>query len=210
MKKAPILLSIVFLFMGMVHINAQYKQEEYQKHPLQKIFPQQQFDSVAARHALVQGTTTVKGVAFTKPKTNLGFKAPLADRIFANHITVELFPYTPYFEEWYNLKKKKENVKKNKIVYMDSIAYQYRLYCETNSRGEFTFPKMKPGKYIIMGTLPWTSGGSYNQYSGSGYGSYGGRVDYYERQYYTVSHSDFLMRIIEVEPDNETVKVKLK
>ncbi|RAV28696.1 peptidase associated/transthyretin-like domain-containing protein [Sinomicrobium soli] len=210
MKNTPIFLFIVFLFTGMVNTNAQYKQGEYQKHPLQKIFPEQRFDSVAARHSLGQGTATVKGVAFTKPKNNLGFKAPLANRIFANHITVELFPYTPYFEEWYELKKKKENVKRNKIVYMDSIAYQYRLYCETNSRGEFTFPKMKPGKYIIMGTLPWTSSGSYDQYTGSGYGSYGGRVDYYERQHYTVSHSDFLIRIIEVEPGEEVVKVKLK
>lgn len=210
MKNVHVLLPVLFLFMGWVPVNAQYKQAEYQKHPLQKIFPEQQFDSVAAINALAQGDATVKGVAFTKPKNDLGFKAPLANRIFANHITVELFPYTPYFEEWYELKKKKENVKKNRIVYMDSIAYRYRLYCETNARGEFTFPKMKPGKYIIMGTLPWTSGGSYDQYSGSGYGSYGGRVDYYERQYYTVSHSDFLMRIIEVEPGKETIKVKLK
>jgi hypothetical protein len=208
MKKAFYLLMINAVFLGT--INAQYKQEEYQKYPLQKIFPERQFDSIAAKNALAEGTATVKGVAFTKPKNNLGFKAPLGDRIYANHITVELFPYTPYFEEWYGLKEKKENVKKNKIVYMDSIAYRYRLYCETNSTGEFAFPKMKPGKYIIMGTLPWTSTGSYNKYTGSGYGSYGGQVDYYERQHYTISHSDFLMQIIEVEPGREMVKVKLK
>lgn len=191
-------------------LNAQYKQEEYQKYPLVKIFPETGFDSIAAKNALAAGNTTIQGVAFTKPKTKFGYKAPLADRIYANHITVELFPFTAYFEEWYNLKKEKEKIKRNKIVYMDSIAYRYRLYCETNSRGEFTFPKMKPGKYIIIGTLPWTSSGSYNEYAGSGYGSYGTQVDYYDRKYYSISHSDFLMEIIEVAPGEETLKVKLK
>lgn len=211
MQKTSLLSSLILLIIvGNARLGAQYKQEEYQKHPLQRIFPQQSFDSIAARNSLAKGPTTIKGVAFTKPTNNLGFKAPLAEKIYANHIIVDLFPYTSYFEEWYELKRKKENVRKNRIVYMDSIAYGHRLYCETNSRGEFTFPEIKPGKYIIMGTLPWTSSGYQDQYTGSGYGSYGGRVDYYDRQYYTVSHSDFLIQVITVEPDKKIVKVKLK
>ncbi|KAB7530214.1 hypothetical protein F8C76_01515 [Flagellimonas olearia] len=211
MHKISLLLSIILLsILGNTSISAQYKQAEYQKYPLQKIFPQQSFDSIAARISLAKGSSVIKGVAFTKPTNNLGFKAPLAEKIYANHITVELFPYTPYFEEWYELKKRKENIRKNKIVYMDSIAYEHRLYCETNSRGEFTFPEIKPGKYIIMGTLPWTSSSYQDTYSGSGYGSYGGRVDYYDRHYYTVSHSDFLIQVITVEPNQKVTKVKLK
>lgn len=208
MKRIGCFLAANLLFLGV--LSAQYKQEEYQKYPLQKIFPQTPFDSVAAKNALAEGSVIVKGIAFTKPRNELGFKPPLGDRIYANHIVVELFPYTSYFEEWHQLKQKEENVKRNKIVYMDSVAYRYRLTCETNSRGEFTFPKMKPGKYIVMGTLPWQSTGSYDQYTGSGYGSYGTQVNYYERQYYTISHSDFLMQVIEIEPGRPTVKVKLK
>lgn len=210
MKKVYCFLLLVACCMGAIASYGQYKQKEYEKYPLQKIFPKQSFDSVAAKNALAEGSVTIDGIAFTRPKNSLGFKAPLAERIKANHITVTLFPYTPYFEEWYNLKEKEENVRKNKIVYMDSIAYRYRLYCETNSRGEFSFPKMKPGKYILMGTLPWSSSGYYNKYTGSGYGSYGGQVNYYQRQYYTVSHSDFLLRVVEVEPDEQRVKVRLK
>lgn len=190
--------------------NAQYKQSEYQKYPEQKIFPKTKFDSLQAKSAIAYGETTVKGIAFTKPKTMYGYKAPLAERIYANHITVELFPLTPYFQEWYNLKDKEENLKKNKIVFMDNSAYRYRITCETNSKGEFSFPKMKPGKYIIIGTLPWTNTKSYDQYTGSGYGNYGGRTDYYERQYYTTTHSDFLMQIIEVKSGEKELKVKLK
>lgn len=202
--------AFILTFLIFSQIPAQYKQEEYQKYPEKKIFPKQTFDSIAARNALAYGKTTVKGVAFTKPKTSFGYKAPLADRIYANHIIVELFPLTPYFEEWYNLKKKEENLKKNIIVYMDNSAYRYRLTCETNARGEFTFPKLKPGKYVMVGTLPWSQTNSYNQYKGSGYGNYGGRTDYYEQQYYTITNSDFLMQIIEVNEGDKQKSVKLK
>lgn len=201
----------ILLFMGITtNGSAQYKQKEYEKYPEERIFPQSIFDSIAARNALAEGTTTLTGVAFTKPKTGFGYKAPLASRIYANHITVTLFPSTPYFKEWMTLKDKKENLKKNKIVYMDSVAYRYRLYCETNAQGEFTFPKMKPGKYILIGYLPWESYGSYNKYEGSGYNNYGGQTDYYSRQSYTTSHTDFLMQEIEIEPGKSEVKVKLK
>lgn len=189
---------------------AQYKQKEYEKYPEQRIFPQGYFDSIAAKNALAEGATTLTGVAFTKPKNGFGFKAPLASRIYANHITVILLPNTPYFQEWMQLKNKKEDLKKNKIVYIDSVAYRYRLECETNSQGEFTFPKMKPGKYILLGYLPWETNGSYNQYEGSGYNSYGSRTDYYSRQYYTTSHTDFLMQEIEIKSGESLVKVKLK
>ncbi len=194
---------------SVVHLSAQYKQEEYQKYPVQKIFPKTKLDSAEAKAAIAVGETTIKGVAFTKPKTIYGYKAPLAERIYANHILIELFPMTPYYQEWYNLKKNEENLKKNKIVYMDRAAYKYRVTCETNSKGEFTFPKMKPGKYLIVGTLPWYNTKSYDQYTGSGYGNNGSVTDYYQRQYYSTTHSDFLMEVVEVPADKKEVKVKL-
>lgn len=206
MKKLTL---FVFGF-AVIMANAQYKQSDSDKNQQVKIFPKQKFDSVAAKNALAYGKTTVKGVAFTKEKNALGFAPLMAERIYANHIMVELFPLTPYFQEWYDLKKTSENVKKNKIVYMDTSAYRQRLTCETNSKGEFTFPEMRPGKYIILGTLPWSKTQSYDKYTGSGYGNYGGRVDYYDRQYYTISHSDFLMQIIEVKEGDKEINVKLK
>jgi len=214
MKKSIANLFTILFFLGGIFpafsCFAQYKQAEYEKHPEERIFPQSYFDSIAAKNALAEGTTTVTGVAFTKPRTSFGYKAPLASRIYANHIVVQLFPSTPYFQEWMQLKDKKENLKKHKIVYLDSVAYRYRLECETNSTGQFTFPKMKSGKYILIGYLPWESYGSYDKYEGSGYNSYGGQTDYYSRQNYTTSHTDFLMQEIEVEPGKSEVNVKLK
>ncbi len=68
---------------------------------------------------------------------------------------------------------------------------------------------MKPGKYILIGWLPWSNTGSYDKYEGSAYDGYG-QTNYYSRQSYTISHSDFLMQEIEVDPGKSEVKVKLK
>lgn len=199
---------IVLLFsFGLVA--AQYQEPEYEKYPREDIFPTVSFDSIAAKEALAKGTTKMTGVAFTRKKNVFGYKPPLAPKIKANHIMVELFPATPYFMDWYNLKKSKENLKRNKVVFMDTYAYKYRLTCETNDRGEFTFPEMKPGKYILMGILPWSEQGYYDEYAGSSYHAYGS-VNHYDRQYYTITHSDLLIQLVEVEAGENSVKVKLK
>ena len=147
---------------------------------------------------------------FTKARDEFGIKSLSGPRIKANHVVVTLFPLTPYYEEWYNLMKKERNLKKNKIVYMSNAAFRYRLTCETNERGEFTFPNMLPGKYILYGTLPWVMNGSYNQYTGSSYDSYGDQTDYYQKQSYAINHNDILMDIIEIKPGDKVVKANLR
>src|ERR1700744_4867502 len=103
MKK---LLSLLLFLLPVILLKAQYVQPE--RNDTTYIYPQTKFDSLAARSALARGTSTIKGVAFTKPKTGFGFKAPLAPRIYANRIKILLFPVTPYLLEYLDLKKSKE------------------------------------------------------------------------------------------------------
>lgn len=183
----------------------------YAQRAEEKIFPQQKFDPVAAKTALAKGTTTLKGKAVTRAKNSLGFKAPFAPTIFGINVTVELYPYTPYFAEWYTLKKKEENLKKNKIVYMDTEAYNVKLTTKTNNKGQFTFTNMLPGKYILVGIIPWDEGRMKTYYNGSQFdGNSGTMVNYYENQYYTVHHNDFLMRVIEIKGDQSVVNENLR
>ena len=81
MKK---LLSLLLFLLPVILLKAQYVQPE--RNDTTYIYPQTKFDSLAARSALARGTSTIKGVAFTKPKTGFGFKAPLAPRIYANRV----------------------------------------------------------------------------------------------------------------------------
>ncbi len=185
---------------------AQYVEKE--RDDTVRIYCQTRFDTLAARKALAKGTGAIKGVAFTKPRTQYGFKAPMAKRIYANKIRIILFPMTPYLEEYIALKKK-ENPKKLKYVYIDPEAWRFRLEAITNSDGEFTFPEMKPGKYYIKGILNWTTTGYYNEYTGSGYDGYT-TTNYFERKYYDVNHADLLEEYVEVKEEGEVVKIKLK
>lgn len=203
----PSILLFLFLFVHEVS-KAQYVQPERRSDTV-KLMPQTSFDVAAAKSALAPGKATIKGVAFTKPKTKFGYKAPFAPRIYASKIKILLFPVTPYLLEYLELRKQ-VNYKKLKFAYMSNEAWHYHYYAITNSVGEFTFPNLKPGKYYIEGLLNWTSTASYGQYSGSGYDNYGGRTDFYDTKYYNVEHADLLNTIVEIKDGNEVLDVKLK
>jgi len=202
------LLLCVF-FTTITSLRAQYKEPE-EKEKVDISYPQVPFDSLAAKKMLSKGTATIKGVAFTKAKNNMGFKPLLAPRIYANQIKVILLPVTPYFEEWYNLRKDKENIRKKRFVYLSNDAYRYRLEAITNSAGKFTFPDMRPGKYFLQGFLGYTTTGSYNEYSGTGYSNNGTTTYYYQNKQYAIPHEDRIEEFVEITADGEVVNVKLK
>jgi hypothetical protein len=185
---------------------AQYVQKE--RDDTVRLYATTPFDSTAAGTALAKGTGTIKGVAFTKPSTGFGYKAPLARRIYANKIKVLLFPVTPYLLDYLAVKKK-ENPRKLKFAYIDPSAWRFRLEAITNSVGEFTFPDMKPGKYYLEAILPWSSSAYYDKYTGSGYDGWG-TTNYYQRQYYNVGHYDKLWDFVEIKTDGEVITMKLK
>ena len=156
---------------------------------------------------LSKGTAVIKGVAFTRQKHPLGYSVPLSPRILANNMKVVLLPVTSYFEEWYRLRKDKENVRKRRFVYLSKDAY--RLEAVTNSDGEFTFPDMKPGRYFLQGMLDYTLRGSYNAYTGTGYNNYGGQTDYYQKKEYSKNIQDRIEEFVEIKENGEILKVKL-
>src|SRR6202000_3357975 len=76
---------------------AQYVQKE--RDDTIRLYAKTPFDSLQAKTALARGTSSITGVAFTKPKNDWGFKAPLAQRIYAQHIKILLFPVNDYLLE---------------------------------------------------------------------------------------------------------------
>lgn len=195
-------ISILILFASILSIsNNVFSQKK------KIIYPEAVFDSLTAKRQLALGKGTIEGRAFTRPKNQFGFSAPLAERIFARNAKVTLIPVTPYFEAWYELRKKKEG--KKTTVYMSDIAYYWRLETTTDDEGYFTFKEMKPGKYFLQAFVDWTTAHSRDVYTGSGYNNYGGRTDYYTPQSYYIDHSNRIEEFVEVKEDGEIVKVKL-
>lgn len=170
------------------------------------IYPEVYFDSTQAKKALGIGKGTIEGRAYTKPRNGYGFKAPLANKIYASNSTVILLPVTPYFDAWYALRKKKEG--KKTTVYMSDEAYRWRLEARTDEEGRFTFDKMLPGRYFLQVIIGYSTRYTQNVYTGSGYNSYG-RTDYYTPQDYYVDHSERAEDFVDVKEDGEIVKVKL-
>lgn len=214
MKKILMFLTVI---LGLLAVRAQYVEpekadKEAAKRKASEIvtYPTLKFDSIEAKKALALGKGKIKGVAFTRTREGYGLKT--GQKVLANKITIQLFPVTPYFQEYYNLwkDKNKNNPQKNRYVYMDKNAYRYRLDAITNSSGEFTFPDMKPGRYYLWANIGYSRTYSYNQYTGSGYSTSGNRVDYYSPSSYNKDFSEFLELFVDVKTDGETVEVKLR
>lgn len=184
---------------------AQYVQPE--RDDTVRLMAKAHFDTTYARAALQKGTGTIKGVAFMRTKNGYGMK--VGKPIYAKNSKILLFPVTPYFLEFLELKKK-ANPKKLKFAYLSPEAWYFRLEAITNSTGEFTFPEMKPGKYYLECVLNWSTTGSYDRYTGSGYNNYGGTTNYYSREYYTRGHSELLSKIVEITEVGQVLEVKLK
>lgn len=193
---------VIFMLCLGQNLRAQYVEKE-EEEKITTLYPEAVFDSLQAKKALALGKGKITGVAFTKT-------APLAPRIYADNMKIMLFPVTPYFEAWYKLRNSKENLRKRRYVYMSDAAFRYRLEAISNSVGKFTFPDMKPGKYFLTGNMSWSSTGSYNEHTGTSYGSYGTQADHYEKRYYTQNHEERLEKFVEVKTDGEIVEVKLK
>ncbi|HMP92280.1 MAG TPA: hypothetical protein PKD90_05370 [Phnomibacter sp.] len=198
----------MLLLLSAAKLQAQYVQPERTKQPTIH-YPAVAFDSLQAKTALALGKGKITGVAFTKTRTQFGYKAPLGSKIKAYKMLVMLFPVTPYLQEFLDLRDKKENLKKQVYVYMSNDAYRYRLEAITNSEGEFTFPDMKPGRYFLTAVLNYNTTHNTSTYTGSGYTNYGGQIDYYKHGTYTKGHSERLEKFVEVKADGEVVEVKL-
>ncbi|RZL44387.1 MAG: tetratricopeptide repeat protein, partial [Pedobacter sp.] len=100
------------------------------------IYPQGTFDAALAQSALSRGLSRIEGRACSK----------IDNRIFtAAGTKVILFPVTPYLQEWYALREKKEGKKAS--VYMSKEANKYAIEAFTDGDGRFAFEGLKQWSY---------------------------------------------------------------
>jgi hypothetical protein len=199
MKKS---FTLFILMLGFVYLGAQ-----------NTYYPQAFFDKKMARDMLGFGNSTIEGVASTKQKTALGIKPLLGEKHYAKQGTViMLFPVTPYFEEFYDMRRKYEN-KKN-TVYMSEEAFKYRVEALTDDRGRFKFEKLKPGKYYIETIINFTATASYQKQTGTtdtynGMGGYMYSSPIYNTFFYGYSAANRESKFVEIKQDGELKEIKL-
>lgn len=165
-----------------------------------ELFPDKPFDKEKAKSQLEKGTSTIRGVLFVKNNK----LALVGGKTFGISKKIDLFPVTPYFMNWYNLRNEKENKKTS--VFMSDEAYSMRLEAFTDEYGRFTFADMKPGKYFLQ-TFMSTSQ-TYSRDRVVGTNSYG--TQYYQKEYYDKIKHHRIEKFVEINKDGEVLEVKLK
>lgn len=168
---------------------------------MKSIFPLGTFDPVLAKAGLERGLSTIRGKACTKVD---------GLRFDASGVKVVLFPVTPYLEEWYELRDKKEGKKIS--VYMSNEANQYRIEAYADADGRFVFEGLKPGKYFIQIIHSFNQAKTARIYTGSDTWQNGPvrtTTNYYYDQDYTVARSKRLEKFVEIKEDGETKKITL-
>lgn len=168
---------------------------------MRSLFPLGTFDPALAKAGLERGLSTIRGKACTK----------VDGRIFdAQGVKVVLFPVTPYLEEWYDLREKKEG--KHTNVYMSNEANQYRIETTADADGRFEFKGLKPGKYFIQIIHSFNQLKTAKVYTGSDTyqnGPVRTTTNYYYNQDYTVARAKRLEKFVEIKADGDSPRITL-
>lgn len=105
------------------------------------VFPATPFNEAETAILMEPGTATIKGIASLKKKGKLNFSRKGS--------AILLFPATPYFMEFIELKKKFNSNKK--MATMSNEAFTYRIQGRyLDAQGGFEFSNLKPGKYCVI------------------------------------------------------------
>jgi hypothetical protein len=140
---------------------------------------------------LAYGNSTITGVAYYAPRNGYGIKNNSKMEV-AKNAQIDLFPLTPYLDEWHDLMSKPSWGPK-KIVKMSDEVYAIKVYATTDDDGNFTFSRIKPGKYLLTTSMHWET--TYYYYNGQDAGS---------------NHSQrTFIKVVEIKTDGEIIKIKL-
>jgi hypothetical protein len=108
--------------------------------------PKSAFDPHAVNASmLAEGSASISGITCGRVITPGG-----SEFLPAPNQSITLFPYSAYLKEVIDLVDTNRNKGKKVRVDFDKRAFDVKLDGETNSKGEFRFTRIKPGRYIVM------------------------------------------------------------
>lgn len=162
--------------------------------PVRSMFPRATFDIPAAQTAMARGNASIEGIVCTNLRSGV---------YRAAGVRVSLYPATPYLEEWYKLREKKEG--DGLGVFMSWEANYHRKDATANEEGRFVFYDLKPGRYFIQTFHDFSTAHSANVYVGSDVDT-----DYYQTENWTQRHSKRIEKFVDVKADGSAVKVTMK
>jgi hypothetical protein len=161
--------------------------------------PSGSFDEAVAKAALQPGDATISGQACVKRIVENGGGIYLA----ANQ-KVFLFPDSPYLDEFVKLL---HSAKRGRdTVSGDPQFLATRMEAMTNSKGQFQFSQMKPGKYYLLTEMRTAVSGSRTDEGLDGSGPQ--LVQTFSTEYFTNHYDDILDKFVTVS-DGQTLNIVL-
>lgn len=207
--------SVTLLFIGLIFgvhsVSAQNKTY---------LLPGTPFNAAEAQKALAKGSSAIRGVAYTKDTEGtkrLGkVIAKMGPKKFAYRgTTVTLFPLTPYFQEYLELRKK-HGSKGKKVAVISNEAYKYRITTQViDDKGYFQFTDLKPGKYLLEANITYVKSGTVSEQTGTetAYNVFGQEL-YSNPTYssYSIAYdvTNFVYEYVEIVEDETILEVTLK
>lgn len=172
------------------------KQTEY-------VFPQASFNEEAVARQMEDGTAMIQGIAKLKKK-GVTYHPFMKQQI-------QLFPVTPYLEEFLQLKKKYN--KGRKIASISNTAFCYHIEGRTiDDQGGFEFRDLKPGRYYVVTWIAYEKKYNYSVQTGretayNGYGEPLWSVPTYTTYTYRYAVDQEVSGIVEVKSEGEKVSM---
>jgi len=196
MKTLPKILSINLLLFLCCSI-------AYAQKAPQWVLPATPFNEAETARLMERGSATIEGTATLKKKgkDNFGVKGS----------QILLFPVTPYFTEFLELKKKFNSRKKQAT--MSPVAFTYRIEGRfLDDKGTFQFTNLKPGKYYIISWIAFARQKTVAVQTGTStsYNVYGyalGSSPIYEDYHYDVFIENEVSGFVEVKEAGAVVNV---
>ncbi|WP_286857365.1 MULTISPECIES: hypothetical protein [Sphingobacterium] len=196
MKTLPKILSINLLLFLCCNI-------AYAQKAPQWVLPTTPFNEAETARLMERGSATIEGTATLKKKgkDNFGVKGS----------QILLFPVTPYFTEFLELKKKFNSRKKQAT--MSPVAFTYRIEGRfLDDKGTFQFTNLKPGKYYVISWIAFARQKTVAVQTGTStsYNVYGyalGSSPIYEDYHYDVFIENEVSGFVEVKEAGAVVNV---
>jgi hypothetical protein len=143
--RKKIILSIIFcgLFCVTQNISAQ-------KFVTVKVVePQTPFDFKVAAEMINAGNSQIKGKAFFETKAGILIRREIEPNTYAKPgAVVTLYPITPYFQEFLDLRKKDKKDKQMAAISKEANSFRVLTKVVT-VQGDFIFVGLKPGRYFL-------------------------------------------------------------
>lgn len=127
--------------------------------------PKTAFDFELAAKMINSGKSEIKGVAFYEDRSFL-IRRKVGDSVYARIGTVvTLYPVTPYFAEFLELRKKDKKGKRMAAISREANSFRILTKVYSN-QGDFVFKGLAPGKYYVETVIIFPSGADGPEVSG--------------------------------------------